>query len=235
MPDDINGNPGAFHVIGNSTGSCVPLTRRELVQRILAGVGASLVWPFATVSHPIHKHLADAATLSQADAKVAAADWTPIFLDSRQNETLILLSEAVVPGSAKAQANRFVDLLLSVDSPENQREFLSSLSAIDAESMKRHGHPFRDLTAVQQNEILAVASAVQAGDKKEKIDLSSPDLPAEETSKRPLQNLHDHFENLKGWIAGAYYSSEPGMTELGWNGNYYFKTFPGCPHPEGHR
>jgi hypothetical protein len=44
---------------------------------------------------------------------------------------------------------------------------------------------------------------------------------------------HDEeFQNLKDWIAGAYYSSEQGMRELGWNGNYAFESYPGCEHEE---
>ena len=33
-------------------------------------------------------------------------------------------------------------------------------------------------------------------------------------AKSPMRR---HFQNLKDWIAGAYYSSEPGMRELGWD------------------
>ena len=44
----------------------------------------------------------------------------------------------------------------------------------------------------------------------------------------------DYLDHLKGWIAGAYYSSEMGMKELGWTGNFTYEDFPGCQHPEGH-
>ena len=47
--------------------------------------------------------------------------------------------------------------------------------------------------------------------------------------------LRDHFDNLKGWISGAYYSSEVGMRELGWTGQVMFESFPGCEHPDGHQ
>ena len=50
----------------------------------------------------------------------------------------------------------------------------------------------------------------------------------------PRLTPRDHFDLLKGWIAGAYYSSEIGMRELGWTGNVFFETFPGCDHPDGH-
>jgi hypothetical protein len=46
--------------------------------------------------------------------------------------------------------------------------------------------------------------------------------------------FREHFENLKGWVSGAYYSSEMGMKELGWTGDRVFAGFPGCAHPEGH-
>jgi hypothetical protein len=44
-----------------------------------------------------------------------------------------------------------------------------------------------------------------------------------------------HFQNLKDWIAGAYYSSEPGMRELGWDGNMIHQELPRCTHPGGHQ
>jgi len=69
------------------------LNRRELVQRLLGGAGAGFVFPAVATSHPIHNHLASPSTLDQADAKSAAADWAPEFLDSHQSETLTVLAE----------------------------------------------------------------------------------------------------------------------------------------------
>ena len=39
---------------------------------------------------------------------------------------------------------------------------------------------------------------------------------------------------LKSWIAGAHYSSEAGMKELGFTGNMFFQSFPACTHAEDH-
>ena len=47
-------------------------------------------------------------------------------------------------------------------------------------------------------------------------------------------NLRDHFENLKGWVSGAFYSSEFGMKELGWTGQVMRESYPGCEHTDGH-
>jgi len=43
-----------------------------------------------------------------------------------------------------------------------------------------------------------------------------------------------HYENLKHWSVGAYYSSEIGMRELGWTPNRVFPTYPACSHAESH-
>ena len=171
--------------------------------------------------------------LEAADAQAAAEDWSPSFLDAHQSETLIVMAERIVPGSGKAQVNRFIDLLLSVDTQEHQKRFLASLSAFEAEALNRYGHPFKDLAEEQQNQILTVVSTETSGRVKGEEE-SSFEESSEEPSQPGRVALRDDFENLKGWISGAYYSSEIGMRELGWDGNYFYESFPGCQHPEGH-
>jgi hypothetical protein len=204
------------------------LTRREIVQSLLAGMGALAAWPQVASAHPIFTHLSDAETLSKADAKAAAANWTPEFLNSHQNQTLVLLSERIVPGSSRAQVNRIIDLLLTVDTAENRRKFTDSLSTIDVESRKRFGRLFKSLSADQQDEIL---TSLAAG--KPSVDQGSG-RSIKKRLQQPALTLRDHFENVKAWIVGTYYSSEAGMRELGWTGDVYFVELPTCPHPEGH-
>ena len=107
--------------------------RREAVQRLLAGAGGALAVPGLAAGHPMHKLLSDATTVQAADAKAGAADWAPEFLDAQKNETLIVLAERIIPGSSKAQVNRFIDLLLSVDTQDSQKKFLASLGAFEGE------------------------------------------------------------------------------------------------------
>lgn len=223
-----------LRVLNDGPSSSRRMNRREMVRRVLGGVGTGFALPAVAASHPIHKHLADVAALAAADAKAAASDWAPEFLDPHQNESLTVLAERIVPGSTKAQVNRFIDLLLSVDTQENQQKFNNSLAAFEGESLKRYGHPFIALTEAQQNELLTVASTEKPGREGGKGDWSWFDVPSKEGSEPARVTLRDHFENLKGWVSGAYYSSEVGMRELGWTGDYYFDSFPGCQHPEGH-
>lgn len=198
------------------------LTRREMVQRLLAGAGAGAAWPLVAASHPIHQHLRNGAIFEESE-KLGAADWKPLFLNAQQNETLSALSENILPGSMKAQVNRFIDLLLSVETPKHQQNFVESLSAFETESQKRFGKSFPSLDANQKDMLLKDAST-KPTDKN----------AAETNAGGKNMALYDHFENLKGWISGAYYSSEAGMRELGWTGEYVFESFPGCEHPEGH-
>jgi hypothetical protein len=142
-------------------------------------------------------------------------------LNQFQSRRLVVLAERIVPGSEKAQVNRFIDLLLSVDNEKHQRDFIDALAAFETESGKRFGKRLPALEGAQLDEILT--------------DASINKVAAQETSgQREQSGLYTHFENLKGWISGAYYSSEAGMRELGWTEDRVFEKFPGCEHPEGH-
>jgi hypothetical protein len=228
----VAGKDEALTVIRDRLGVRRSLSRREMVQRLLAGAGAGAAWPMVAASHPIHALLADEALFSEADARMASTNWKPLFLNARQNESLIALSESVVPGSGKARVNRFIDLLLSVDTPAHREKFVASLSAIESESQKRFGHGFAALGEEKKIELLTIASK-EDKEVKEK-EAAWGESSAEDHAAEHAPTLHDHFENLKGWISGAYYSSEAGMRELGWTGDYVFESYPACGHAEGH-
>ena len=68
-------------VVGDEAG----LGRRQWLQGMLGGVGAGLVAiPGLAETHPVHAHLASAAGVAGADAKIEAAGWKPEFLDAYQ-------------------------------------------------------------------------------------------------------------------------------------------------------
>jgi hypothetical protein len=209
------------------------ISRRKAVQWLLAVPGGSLVLRGFIFGHPIYKPLSDGTTVAAADVP-GAADWTPEFLDVHQNESLIALAECMIPGSTNAQVNRFIDLLLTVDAPESKENFLASLGAFEAESRSRFAHPFPDLNKDQQTQILTVASTGKPGNAPVSENWSWFSIPSRASSEPIVLTLRDHFENLKSWITGAYYSSEVGMRELGWKGQYFYETFPGCEHSDGH-
>jgi hypothetical protein len=101
------------------------VARRDVIRALVGGVGAGLTLPAVAESHPMHRHLSDASALAEADAAATAKNWKPAFLDAHQIDTLASLAEQIVPGSTQVGVDRFVDLLLSVDTQENQKKFLA--------------------------------------------------------------------------------------------------------------
>jgi len=208
--------------------------RREVLQALAALAGSGFALPVLAEAHPMRQHLADHARVASAEARAAAG--TPAFLDAHQLETLTSLAERVVPGSTTAKVAPFIDQLLAVDSRENQLRFVDALGAIDADALDRFRHPWKALSESQQAELLTAASTAEPASpprswvRGEAVVVPEPKSPPD---LRPT--ARDRFDLLKDWIAGAYYSSEIGMRELGWTGQTFFPAFPGCAHPDGHR
>jgi|SRR4051812_28868074 len=198
--------------------------RRRAIQRLAMSAGGLLLFPLVASGHPIQHHLRDDAAVGAADAKAAAAGYVPEFLDAHQFAALQLLAERIVPGSTKATSAEFIDQLLTVSSADDQRRFVQALGGFERLAIARAHASWTELTEAQQNELLTIAAAEQPR--------TAPDARA--TSPAPHVTIRDHFEHLKGWVVGAYYSSEPGMRELGWSEAVFHATFDGCEHADGH-
>jgi hypothetical protein len=198
-----------IHVPPNNEISPRRISRRELAQILFAGAAAGFVSPLSSAIHPLNKHLLNAALLDSADARLSAKSDNPLFLSAQQFAALDVLSEAIVPGSRRAQSAVFIDLLLSADTREAQQMFANSLSAFELASQNNLHSAIISLSPSQLHDLLTSLSALDSAD-------------------------HKQFNHLKDWIAGAYYSSEIGMRELGWTPDRVFPAFPTCPHPEGH-
>jgi len=161
-----------------------------------------------------------------ASKDLAAPGWKPLFLDEHQNETLIVLSDLMIPatdtpGAKEALVNRYIDLVLAAEKPETQRAFLNSLGYLDGESMRRFKAAFRYLNREDQDNLLnGMAYAV-----------NESRWTGEADAKPNVGRVH--FEALKGRIMTAYYSSQIGEKELGWDGAFAHGPFEGCDHPEG--
>ena len=185
------------------------ISRREAMQKLVAGIAAGAVLPAIASARPValYRRLTeDGSAVSSGEAGLGAADWHPIFLNAKQDELLVAVAETMVPGSTRAQVNQFIDLLLSVDSAESQKGFLLSLGAVDKVAVGQFQKSFTELNAGEREKAITSLS----------------------------QEHKEAFANLKEWIVGAYYSSEQGMKELGWDGNFAFEKYPTCEAVEGH-
>jgi Gluconate 2-dehydrogenase subunit 3 len=184
------------------------ISRREAMQKLVAAIAAGAVAPVIAGARPVELYrrlTEEGSAISGGEAALGAADWKPIFLDAKQDELLVAVAETMVPGSGTAQVNQFIDLLLSVDSAESQKGFVLSLAGADKVAVGQLQRGFTELNAGEREKALTSLS----------------------------QDHKEAFGNLKQWIVGAYYSSEQGMRELGWDGNFAFEKYPTCEHVEG--
>src|ERR1700675_275240 len=208
------------------------MKRRELLRAsVIAGAAAALRPSMATAQNGAQSpekatELTPAQRGVDASNDLAAPGWKPLFLDEHQNETLILLSDLIIPatdtpGAKEALVNRYIDLVLAAETRETQRAFLNSLGYLDGESIRRFKAAFRYLAREDQDILLHGLAYPRtgsgwAGDTNAVADPG-----------------HGHFAALKGRIMGAYYSSQIGEKELGWDGAFAHGPYQGCEHPEG--
>ncbi|HXE32676.1 MAG TPA: gluconate 2-dehydrogenase subunit 3 family protein [Verrucomicrobiae bacterium] len=208
------------------------MKRREMLRAsVLAGAAAALRPALSSAQSGAQGNaplpeLTPAQNGVDASKDLAAPGWKPLFLDDHQNETLIILSDLIIPatdtpGAKEALVNRYIDLVLAAETPDTQRAFLNSLGYLDGESMRRFKSAFRYLSADDQDLLLHALAYPRFGSTWTG-DTSAVADPG-----------HDHFEALKERIMTAYYSSQIGEKELGWDGAFAHGPFQGCEHPEG--
>ncbi|PYV16541.1 MAG: hypothetical protein DMG21_11490 [Acidobacteria bacterium] len=221
--------------------------RRQALQRLMAGAGAASALPQLGQAKPVGARGARpgnegerrsplrapgdagiaATTANESlgaaeppDPSLSAPDWKPKFFDEHENETVVALSDLIIPdtdtpGAKAAQVYRFIDLYLAAETPDTQKEYLQALAWLDGYCLTKYTKPFTGLARSEQDEVLTLVTHRP----------SSPDL---------AQGFQQ-FRILKGSIVEAYYSSEIGaVQELKYQTNPFQSEFPGCKNPEEH-
>lgn len=212
------------------------LSRRAALQTLAAGFGASIAVPgLAEASdHPVHKHVEHVAAQARKPAATAkpAPAYKPTTFDAHQFATVVLLSELIVPGAKASGTPEFLDKLLTVESSETRRRFITALGALDGAALKTKQVPFKALTTADQTALLTEASAGQPSRQPVYWKKGDP-IPVPERPPGPM-TLRDHFDHIKGWVSGIYFASEPGLKELGYTGNVFHEKYVGCEHDGKH-
>jgi len=207
------------------------MKRRELLRAsVFTGAAAALSTSLAAAQNaaqnsPSTSELTPAQRGIDASNDLRAPGWKPLFLDEHQNETLIIVSDLIIPvtdtpGAKEALVNRYIDLLLAAEPRESQKVFLNSLGYLDGESIRRYKAAFRYLAREDQDDLLQ-SLAYPSGKSGWTGEAAGPDIG------------HGHFQHLKQRISMAYYSSQIGAKELGWDGAPAHGVYQGCEHPEG--
>ncbi len=169
------------------------MQRRDWIRTALVGTGAAAGGPLVT-----QIALAPAAA-AQAGA---SAPWQPQLFDAHQNETVVVLTELVIPatdtpGAKAARVNEYIDLMLHDVDPDGGHEFLKGLGWLDGFALREHSAPFVALEEAQQVAILEA--------------LDGAEDPKLEIGAR-------FFARLKRLTVEGYYTSKVGIDELNKDG-----------------
>jgi gluconate 2-dehydrogenase gamma chain len=196
-------------------GESKAMDRRTALKQIAVGGAVIATVPMLDrgAFAALHDHVHAAQTAA------AAQPWKPIFFNAHQNDTVVVLSELIIPatdtpGAKAAKVNEFVDLMLSEEEDANKRAFVRGLEWMDRKSKELFGANFKDATPEQQNALLVTISSGKNASLDEQIGV-------------------EFFNTIKTYTINGYYTSEIGLLkELGYKGNTYLDEFPGCTHPE---
>lgn len=154
------------------------------------------------------RELLKAAAVSPMMALAQQADWKPLVLDAHQNETVIALSDLIIPatdtpGAKAANVNRFVDLFLSAGSSEQRDSFFDGMGWLDGYCNNKFALPFVKLAQADQIAVLKQLDGAQ------------------DASLRPGANF---FRAIKMQTSRIYYNTRIGHQELN-KGGRVPKTF----------
>ena len=181
------------------------LDRRQALRTLAFGsIGAVAAPAWAETLAEIARGHADHAHTAVA-AAAEAAPWAPKVFDAHQNDTVVVLSELIIPqtdtpGAKAAKVNEFVDLVLDDASESDRKQFLKGLAWMDARSQELFGTDFVSAAPEQQTALL--------------------DLIAWRKNQSPELNAGiQFFAFCRRMVADAYYTTPIGFKEVGFMGN----------------
>jgi hypothetical protein len=161
------------------------MNRRDVLKGALAGAGVTA----AQGQHAEHA----------ASAKTAAAtSWKPSLFDAHQAETVVTLSDLIIPatdtpGAKAARVIEYIDVLLNDGPAERRNAFLSGLGWLDGYAIRTHGRPFVRCNQEQQIAMLKALDGAREGD---------------------MAPGGSFFSHMKGLTVSGYYTSKIGIDEL---------------------
>jgi glucoside 3-dehydrogenase (cytochrome c) hitch-hiker subunit len=168
------------------------MNRRDLIKSaILASTGSAL-------SGQTHTHTAPASAAAAAAEAGKGEALTPLVFDSHQNETVVALSELIIPttdtpGAKAAKVNEYIDLMLHDVAEDKGHSFLMGLGWLDGYAIRKNNAPFLDCSEAQQIEILKSLDGATDAD---------------------LKPGAEFFKQVKRYTVDGYYTSKIGIEEL---------------------
>jgi hypothetical protein len=179
------------------------MERRTILKLIAAGVAAEKL---------------EAAQHHLVQIAASPAAYKLQFFTAEQDKLLDRLSDLIIPcddhspGASAAKVSQFIDLMVANSTKSAQEQWIAGLRAVESEAKVRFGKPFLELTAAEQDQVMAKMAANETG---------------------PSTGLERFFARLKNMTIEGYYTSPIGIhQELQYKGNTALAEFSGCTHPE---
>ena len=166
------------------------VSRRDLIRNLAAAALAGGL----TEAEAQHVHNAAAQ-----EKKAAGGVYKPKAFTADEYATLRTLCDLIFPGAVEGGAPEFIDLLSSSNN-EMKAIYTGGLAWLDYQMTARHTKRFREAAPAQQTAML--------------------DLIAFRKNETPeLAPGIRFFDWIRKMTADAYYTSKPGIAELGFAGN----------------
>lgn len=169
------------------------LSRREVLRNVALAVAAG---GMATSAEAQHVH-----EMAAAEKVASGGVYKPKLFQDHEYATLKHLCELTIPGANQGGAPEFIDLLAS-NNTELATLYTGGLGWLDAESQRRYkGAAFLDAKPEDQTALLDLIAYRR------------------NANQEGLGHGVRFFDWLRRMTADAYYTSAPGIKEIGYKGN----------------
>ncbi len=191
----------------------MPISRRDILKSLTMTAVTGSVLRVIPLEAAEYAHRMVKAEKSAAETH----DYTPKFFPPHAYKTLQSLCNSIIPaeedakGALEAGAPEFIDLITS-ENTEYQTALGGGVMWLDNTCIDRYNKAYLDCAPEQQKEILDLI----AYRKNAKHDPS-------------LGQGIEFFSFLRKLTADGFFTSEIGISYLGYIGNTYLQEFPGCP------
>jgi gluconate 2-dehydrogenase subunit 3-like protein len=195
----------------------MPISRRDILKSLTMSAVAGSVLRVIPLEAAEFAHRMVKAEKAAAESNI----YTPKFFSAHAYKTLQSLCQTIIPsdndakGAIEAGAPEFIDLLTS-ENKDYQVALGGGLMWLDSTCLDRYDKPYLDCTAAQQKEML--------------------DLIAYRKNAKKDPSLGpgvEFFSFLRKLTADGFFTSEIGISYLGYVGNTFVSEFPGCPPVPG--
>src|SRR5687767_13910546 len=168
------------------------INRRDAIRQLAIGGAASAALP-AWVENLLA--ISELHAEHQRKRPAGPAPWKPKVLDVKQNDTVTVLAELIIPetdtpGAKAARVNEYIDGVLADASAADRETFLQGLTWLDLNSQQRYNAAFANATPEHQVAFLT------------ELSTASPSDPE-------LRRGVEFFTAMRAMTIAGYYTSEP--------------------------